>query len=350
MEVNEEIIDEEENALPEIKPAHIRSIPKMGKREQYYYRKYAIIRYIRRRIISDRNCLIMITGSTGSGKSFSALSISEMLNEDFNIHRLVFKGRELMKLVNDGTSDYRKGIVIVWDEAGIDLSNRNWYSVTNRVLSFLLQTFRHKNFILIFTVPYEDFVDSATKKLFHAQFETAGINRANNTCALKPKFLQYNPEKKKWYRKYLKVSKNGGRKKVKIRRWNVPKPSEELIKAYEEKKNYFTKILNHEIEASLSKLEGEGFEEKKPLNESQTKILELWKMGITKPKKIISILDIKGSEVSRIYGILFKKGYRRDLYGEDKNVTEEYIKDNKQIIIDKLNQIINIPIPTIEYK
>jgi hypothetical protein len=237
-----------------------------------------------------------------------------------------------MKLINLGSYELRKGVVIVWDEAGIDLSNRNWYSITNKLLSFLLQTFRHKNFILIFTVPYEDFVDSATKKLFHAQFECVGINRSNNTVAVKPKFLQYNAEKKKWYRKYLKVSKAGNKKKTKIKRWNVPKPSDEFIKAYEEKKNYFTKLLNNEIEVSLNKLEGNGFEEKKPLTELQTKVLTLYKMGITRGKHILQVLDMDKAQASRIKGSLFQKGYSSDNYPEDKNINEEYIEQNKDII------------------
>lgn len=324
-------------------PNKYRSLPKMTEKEQYYYRKYGIIRYIRRRIASNKNMLIMMTGQTGSGKSWTAGSIAEMLNEDFNVSRLVFKGKDLMKLINLGHYEYRKGVVIVWDEAGIDLSNRNWYSITNKLLSFLLQTFRHKNFILIFTVPYEDFVDSATKKLFHAQFECVGINRANNTVAVKPKFLQYNAEKKKWYRKYLKVSKAGNRKKTKIKRWNIPKPSDNFIKAYEEKKTYFTKLLNNEIEVSLNKLEGTGFEEKKALTELQTKVLELYKMGITKGKHLSKILGSGDGQISTIKASLFKKGHSTETYNNKEIITDEYIEANKELIKQRLKDIMYKP-------
>lgn len=215
---------------------------------------YSLVRYIHRRIKNNKNFLCTITGPTGSGKSFTALSLGELIDPEFNASRVIFKARQLMKLINEG--NLKPGSVIIWDEAGIDLSNRNWQSVTNKMLNALLQTFRHKNFILFFTVPYHDFIDSATKKLFHADFETQRINKIQEVVVIKPKLLQYNSNLSKWYRKYLKVSVNG--KIVKIRKWKVPKPSEELIKEYEKAKNQFTKDLNVDIDEQLEKLEGSG--------------------------------------------------------------------------------------------
>jgi ABC-type lipoprotein export system ATPase subunit len=213
---------------------------------------YSLVRYIKRRILNNKNFLATITGPTGSGKSWSALSIAELLDESFTADRIIFKGRDLMKLINYG--DLKPGSVIIWDEAGIDLSNRNWQSVTNKMLNALLQTFRHKNFILLFTVPYNDFIDVSSRKLFHADFETQRINKAEQVVVIKPKLLQYNSNLSKWYRKYLKVKIN--HKIVKIRKWKVPKPSDEIIKAYEEKKNLYTKALNIDIDSELLKLEG----------------------------------------------------------------------------------------------
>ena len=213
--------------------------------------KYSLVRYIHRRIANNKNFLATITGPTGSGKSWSALSMAELLDKEFSVDRVIFKGRELMKLINEG--NLKPGSVIVWDEAGIDLSNRNWQSVTNKMLNALLQTFRHKNFILFFTVPYHDFVDASSRKLFHADFETQKINKNQEVVVIKPKLLQYNSNLCKWYRKYLKVQVNHSI--VKIRRWAVPKPSDALIKAYEEKKNKFTKNLNMDIDRQLEKLE-----------------------------------------------------------------------------------------------
>jgi ABC-type lipoprotein export system ATPase subunit len=222
---------------------------------------YSLVRYIHRRINNNKNFLATITGPTGSGKSWSALSMAELIDPNFSVNNIIFKGRELMKLINEG--ELKAGSVIIWDEAGIDLSNRNWQSVTNKMLNALLQTFRHRNFILFFTVPYHDFIDSSSKKLFHADFETQKINKGEQKVIIKPKLLQYNSNLSKWYRKYLKVSLNGSL--VKIRRWKVPKPSDELIKEYEIKRKMFTKNLNKDIDKQLLKLEGpEVFGESQP--------------------------------------------------------------------------------------
>jgi hypothetical protein len=214
--------------------------------------EYSMIRYIHRRIKNNKNFLCTITGPTGSGKSWTGLSIAELLDPDFDSTRVVFKARELMKLINEG--NLKPGSVILWDEAGIDLSNRNWQSVTNKLLNALLQTFRHKNFILFFTVPYHDFIDSSTRKLFHADFQTQKINKNQEVVIIKPKLLQYNSNLGKWYRKYLKVSQNGSI--VKVRKWAVPKPSDKLIQDYENRKNQFTHILNTDIDIQLLKLDG----------------------------------------------------------------------------------------------
>ena len=175
---------------------------------------YSLVRYIHRRIRNNKNFLATITGPTGSGKSWSALSMAELIDKDFTIDRVIFRAKDLMKLISNG--NLKPGSVIVWDEAGIDLSNRNWQSVTNKMLNALLQTFRHKNFILFFTVPFHDFIDSSSRKLFHADFETQKINRNQSTVIIKPKLLQYNSNLAKWYRKYLKVQMNGSIIKRKI--------------------------------------------------------------------------------------------------------------------------------------
>jgi hypothetical protein len=327
-----------------------RKIPVMTEKEQAAYRKYGIIRYIRKRITLNKNFIGMITGQTGSGKSYTSMSIAEMLNEDFNISRLVFKGKDLMRIINLGEHHYRKGVVIVWDEAGIDLSNRNWYSITNKVLSFLVQTFRHKNFILLFTVPYADFVDTATKKLFHAEFETCGIDTGKQTVALKPKFLQYNSDKKKWYRKYLKVKVKGSGKRIKIRRWNVPKPSQTLIDEYEKKKNSFTGTLNKEIEIALQQLEGSDtgkISKKKYLTEQQRIIVELWKMGITDKKLVADSLGIARNNIGKSYADLFVKGHNSMAYKPNSIYDEDYIKLHKEEIVEKVNDVLR-SLPTVQ--
>lgn len=205
------------------------------------------IRYTKQRIKKNKNAMYFIGGPTGSGKTFCSLRIAEELDPEFDIDRVVFNGVELMDLINSGK--LRKGSVVVFEEAGIEMSNKNWQSTINKMLNYLIQTFRHRNFILIFNSPYMDFVDASTRKLFHAELITMGIDFNKNQVRLKPQMLQYNARNKKFYYKYLRVITQNGVLPIKV--WRVDKPSSSLLKEYEKKKSAFTTQLNKKIYEEL---------------------------------------------------------------------------------------------------
>lgn len=218
------------------------------------------IRYIKKRVHKDnKNFLAITSGPTGSGKSWAMLAVAEQLDPEFAIDRIVFRGDELMALINSGK--LKRGSVILFDEAQVDLNARNWQNLINKMLNYLISTFRHRNFVLLFTSPYADFIDSGTMKLFHANFETVSINKAKETVTIKPKLLQYNQNMKKWYRKYLQFQTQDGN--LKVKRWKIAKPSDKLIEDYEIAKGKFTNSLNKEIEQKMKdkKDKENGFKE-----------------------------------------------------------------------------------------
>ena len=47
--------------------------------------KYSWVRYISNRINNNKNFILMISGPTGSGKTWAGLSLGEMLDEQFNV-------------------------------------------------------------------------------------------------------------------------------------------------------------------------------------------------------------------------------------------------------------------------
>jgi hypothetical protein len=231
------------------------------------------VRYIKNRIEQKKNCLIFIGGPTGSGKSWSGLSICYMVDKNFGPHRIVTSMKQLMKLINSG--NLTSGDAILWDEAGIDISSKSWQSLTNKMVNFLLQTFRHKRFILVFTSPYLDFIDASTRKLFHAEFLTSSIDYDKECVKLKPYLIQYNGRARKFYYKYLRV-KTLVRGVAPIKYWNVPKPPKWLIEEYEQIKTKFTTNLNKDIENQLNKIdEKKEVGGKKPLTDTQRRVLEL---------------------------------------------------------------------------
>jgi len=226
--------------------------------------KNSWVRYLNSRTMDlNRNNLIIIVGQTGSGKTYTGMSICEMMAEDngteFTADNIVFGLKELMQLINSGK--LKKGSCIIFDEPQVSISSRDFMSATNKIFNYLLTTFRHKNFSLIFCSPYEDLLDKTARKLFHAKFLMTTIDRNNNLASIKPLITEYNSALGKFYAKFLKVVyKPEGRtkyKQVKLKLWKVPKPSAELIEAYEIKKNNFTSKLNQEIQQQLEQWEQE---------------------------------------------------------------------------------------------
>lgn len=266
---------------------------------------YSWIKYIQTRIRNNKNFLCITTGPTGSGKTWSTLAICEMLDPDFDEERIIFRGVDLMALINSGK--LKRGSVILWDETQIDLNNRNWQSMLSKMLNYLLSTFRHRNIVLFFTSPYADYIDSASLKLFHANFETVKIDKTDNTVVIKPKQLVYKTEYRKFHKPFLKVKSPIGRM-LKVKRWKVPKASQWLLKRYEEKKLTFTNALNKEIELKLRRVGNDG-KVRPPLSHRQQLVYECWEEGITDIYEVCKKLDLTYTEASRMYTTLEKKGY-----------------------------------------
>jgi len=62
-----------------------------------------IIDEVTRRIHrQNKNWLAIVCGETGGGKSYSALTIAEVIDPEFSIDRVVFSAEEFMALLNSG--------------------------------------------------------------------------------------------------------------------------------------------------------------------------------------------------------------------------------------------------------
>jgi len=231
--------------------------------------------YIKHRLERNKNFLLAITGPTGSGKTYSGLRIGELLDKDFTIDRVVFTSREFMRVINGGT--LRRGSVILYDEAGVGLSARQWQSVQNKLINFVMQTFRHRNLIVIFTSPDLSFMDASSRKLLHCYAETVGIDSERKVVKLKPLLLQTNQRSGDVYYKYLRVILPG-RGVVPIKRFAVSLPSIQLVRDYEEKKRNFTQELNESIMQDLEDAESFKGRDLTPRQEDLIRLLNEGKL------------------------------------------------------------------------
>lgn len=235
----------------------------------------SIVSWIKKRIRHNLNLLALIQGATGSGKTLSAISKCLEIDPNFSVNQIAFSFKEFMQIVN---SDWFKKLewkIIIFDEPQISISNRTWAGLTNKLMNYILSTFRHENVIVFFCCPYKDFLDSQSMKLIHLVLHTAGIDRNKNQCRLKISIEQYNSDMQKYYHHSLFVLKNGSYHKLK--QITAKLPPQEIIKAYEKRKKEFTSTLNKDILKSLEKIEQENEPEKhdtrKPLTDKQQEAL-----------------------------------------------------------------------------
>lgn len=186
----------------------------------------------------NQNWLCIITGPTGTGKSYAALSLGEEIQgRKLEVHQVVFTAREFLEELGN----LKKGDVIIFDEAGIGMSAREWSSQLNKMLSTVLQSFRYRNIAVIFTVPDLSFVDVHLRKLFHTLIETKLIFRRKELCVAGWFQISYNGRVKKTYYFHPKVrnyDSTWAEAEIYIR-----KPRATLIDHYEEKKQAYAEKL-----------------------------------------------------------------------------------------------------------
>lgn len=229
-----------------------------------------LIRRIQTRINQhNRNWMCIITGATGSGKSYTGMTLAKLIDSTFDINRVVFTSRDFMALLNSGT--LHKGDAILFDEAGVGMPSREWYSLSNKMLNYVLETFREQNLCVIFTTPSFDFIDSQARKLFHTFIQTAAINRKEERVITKWFDLQHDPRSGETYFKYPRANREG-EGTVMINRVCFAMPPEDLRKAYEIKKSEYAKQLRIEAEKELNHIETEANKKKLSLDDVMAEI------------------------------------------------------------------------------
>lgn len=192
----------------------------------------------------NKNWLSIITGQTGSGKSWSALSLAEKIDPSFDTSKVVLRPENFMEKVAE--REWGQGDVVVFDEAGAGMSAKAHMTKKNRIIDQVLQTFRRQNIAVIFTVPSKSNVDKSVRRLLHTYIETKTIDYINERNHLKWLEMDYNQKTDKIYYKYPKRRTDSGALK-KIKTVKMGKPSESLIKAYEEKRSKYQDSKNSEF-------------------------------------------------------------------------------------------------------
>ena len=186
---------------------------------------------VKARLQRNQNWLCVITGDTGTGKSFSSLRLGSLVDEDFRIENVVFDVKELIDLIEVRPP----GSLLVLDEAGISFGSRDFMSKQNKVMSSVIQMFRFKQIALIWTLPDISMIDIQARRLMHNFLETQPIDYKKEQTRVKWFEVYIDRWTGEFRHRFMKVETgNMGFAVVKVVNFN--KPSEDLIKSYEKKK------------------------------------------------------------------------------------------------------------------
>ncbi len=250
-----------------------------------------ILRWGTNRIKRNQNCIIIINGSTGSGKTYSGIDMANEFAKIYGVkftikNNLDFTFKGLIKKM-DLPENSGVGTPYLFEEVGViggGAASSEWQTKANAFFNSFIQTARHLNQILIFTCPNFHNLDKKSRELVHCQFITNGINYRNKICLLNPYFLQVNPTTAKIYRKRLRFKVNGI--KYKLTQVQTNYPPNNLVIEYEKFKTRFTDELKRKI-LSDTKDKPKGSKIDKDIIDKQfeggldnEKIAEIWQVSI----------------------------------------------------------------------
>ncbi len=283
--------------------------PKTGREAETFFRWCA-----RRTMKLNKNVIVVVVGAPGAGKSYWCLRAGEKMLETlgkkkkYDVNYCCRDLNEFMELLN--SKKLHKGDVVTLEEVGVNIDARSWQGKMNKLINYIFQTFRNKNLVCFLNLPDLEMLDKNTRRLIHGVVNMRGINKAEEKVRFTFKVRQHNYEMHKDYFKFLRSSMNGRIRKVSMMSLN--KPSEDLIKVYEERRLEFTKKLSEDIEKQLEvnkqkealKIHGGNG---RPFTDKQQALHDVYHSGITKGLDIAKALGMKPNSVSEMSHLMDKK-------------------------------------------
>ena len=226
-------------------------IKRQTTREGEIFNKWLESRLIKK----NQNVLSAELGPTGSGKSYRDLSkvhnwYQYHFKKDYPIENICFGVESVFKRL--GSGELKKGEILIFEEAGVNLGSRGWQSKVSQMMNHVLQSFRSMNIAIFMNLPYLSMLDSQARHLLHYYAESSNIDHKKGINKCKPFFVQVAQGSGKIYRHYPKVILNG--RTVKVKRFNYNLPPQYLIDAYEHKKQQY---LNSLVKGYTEKIKGQ---------------------------------------------------------------------------------------------
>jgi len=234
--------------------------------------------YLKRETMVRNNSInLIVTGKTGSGKSWSVLSQCCKIDLDFDVNeQCFFHPKKLLRYFASGK--IVKGKPFIFDEAGVKSSAQEWWSDVNKGLSAFFQTSRSSNPICCLTVPYIDMVSKGVRTLMNCHWRAVGYSKREGKSHVLPYVMEYNGEMSKFYRKRLLYRYNGRTHRCSMLK--LSKPPTNKVRIYEKMKEEMKTKLYEQLADKM-----EAYERKESakggmiITEKQEQVIEMIREG-----------------------------------------------------------------------
>ena len=209
----------------------------------------------------------MFVGRHRSGKSVSAITLASVLDPTFleNLEkRVVYHPDQFMDAVTQLADTNTIGGVIVWDEAGVGLPAREWYDISNRSISFVLQVFGWLRPIVFFVSQDISYIDASARRLFQAFYDMQ--RPSNDYTNMWAYDIVHNRRTGKmyFYAPRVRVILGGGiAMRYVLRRIKIMRPPIDLIQRYNDYSEPWKKKITKEMQARIEHFKDDSIPKKK---------------------------------------------------------------------------------------
>lgn len=189
--------------------------------------------------VQHMSSILIETGKKGSGKSWLALRHGQVINgeslDDFNLHNVCFSSSILLDRLDKG--EYSKGDVVVLEELGVSANSRDAMTQANKNLSFIAQTIRPAEIILIANTITWGLMDCQVKNLADFRLKVLGYDVVTGTTEFKALCLSPRDNGQEPFEEHLQFGNE------KYTSWLMKRPTEELTAIYEPAREEYLKQL-----------------------------------------------------------------------------------------------------------
>lgn len=202
--------------------------------------------------------MAMVGGSRlkfGVGKSYTAIKLGEMLDEDYRkgttaLKKIVHTPAEFVEAMDYIEKKGKKGQVIIIDESGILVDNRMWHSMINKGMSDVIMTFRILKCMAIFVSPQISVIDKKIRFFTNMMGVTEKVIQDGYP---RVKMRLYNliwdsNDANKYYYRPIAMYVKETQKVTKFKSFMVTMPeNKELVAAYETKAAEYKRKVRHDM-------------------------------------------------------------------------------------------------------